>query len=157
MTQEIASHWRRASLAVVPMAQVNVGSFPSNALAAARFWNTLGVENGFAIIFSNRLLYLVSNTVVSQHADVVLRCHDTEVVLGKGLLYNDHGHECCLFCFIVINSCHGHWTIHKRPWYSCPRAAPAKLVRLAGSVLLGVNLRVAGVSFGLGVSGIQDN
>jgi hypothetical protein len=74
------------------------------------FRNTHRVENGFAIIFSNRLLYLVSNIVVSQHADVVLLCHDTEVVLGNGLLYNDHGHECRLFCFIIINSCH--WTVH---------------------------------------------
>ena len=35
------------------------------------------------------------------------------------------------------------------------RATPAKLVRLAGSVLLGVILRGAVVSFGLGVSGIH--
>ncbi len=35
------------------------------------------------------------------------------------------------------------------------RATPAKLMTLAGSVLLGVNLRGAGVSFGLGVSGIH--
>ena len=35
------------------------------------------------------------------------------------------------------------------------RATPVKLVCLAGSVLLGVNLRRAGVSFCLGVSGIH--
>jgi hypothetical protein len=76
-----------------------------------------GVKNGFAIIFSNRLLYLVSNTAVSQHAEVVVRCHNTEVVLGNGMLYNDHGHECCLLGFIIINIYH--WMIHKRPWYKC--------------------------------------
>ncbi len=36
-----------------------------------------------------------------------------------------------------------------------PRATPAKLVSLAGSVHLGVNLSGAGVSFGSGVSGIH--
>ena len=51
----------------------------------------------------------------SQHAFDVLQCHDSDLVLDYGLLFNCQGHKCSLFLIVIVDS--RHKTVHVRSWF----------------------------------------
>ncbi len=69
-----------------------------------RIRNTYGVDGGFTISCSMRLLYRKADAVVSQQVAVVLQFHDSEFVLSNRLLYYCHGHACFLFGIVVVDA-----------------------------------------------------